>query len=98
MSDKLLADTRRRRKNMRDRMAGRQTSESDDETPDPPRHTPSHKKPSREEQDVRRAIELSEQDEAQRQRRLAEQGKEGLFDDPKAASRQENQALGLRFL
>ncbi|KAH9958521.1 hypothetical protein BGW80DRAFT_1374600 [Lactifluus volemus] len=86
MSDKLLADTRRRRKNMRNRMAGRQTSESDDETPDPPRHAPSHKKPSREEQDVRRAIELSEQDEAQRQRRLAEQGKEGLFDDPKAAS------------
>lgn len=98
MSDKLLADTRRRRKNVRDRIVGRHTSESDDETPDPPRHAPSHKKPSREEQDVQRAIELSEQDEAQRQRRLAELGKEGLFDDPKAASRQVNQVPGLRFL
>ncbi|KAI0255190.1 hypothetical protein BJV78DRAFT_1273557 [Lactifluus subvellereus] len=83
--DKSLVETRRRRKHMRDRMAGRQVSESDDEKPESPRHSQQPKKPSREEQDMRRAMELSEQDETERRRRLAEQGREGLFDDPKSA-------------
>jgi len=76
--DKNLAEVRRRRKQMRDRMAGKgRTSESDDEAPQ------RQKKPSREEQHVQRALRLSEQDEAERRRRIAEQGKEGLFDEPK---------------
>lgn len=89
--DKHLAETRRRRKQMRDRMAGKRTSESDDEPseaasrhPHPPQQP---KKPSREEQELKRAMQLSEQDEAERRRRLAEQGKEGFFDDPKPAPR-----------
>ena len=85
--DKSLAETRRRRKHMRDRMAGRQVSESDDEKPEAPRPSQQPKKPSREEQDMQRAMELSEQDEAERRRRLAEQGKDGLFDDAKSAPR-----------
>jgi hypothetical protein len=80
--DKNLAETRRRRKQMRDRMAGRgRTSESGDEAPQ------RQKKPNREEEDVQRALRLSEQDEAERRRRIAEQGKEGLFDEPKPAPR-----------
>jgi epsin len=76
--DKNLAEVRRRRKQMRDRMAGKgRTSEGDDEAPQ------RQKKPSREEQQVERALRLSEQDEAERRRRIAEQGKEGLFDEPK---------------
>lgn len=90
--DKNLAETRRRRKQMRDRMAGKRTSESDDEPseatsrhPHPQQQQP--KKPSREEQELKRAMQLSEQDEAERRRRLAEQGKEGFFDDPKPVPR-----------
>ncbi len=80
--DKNLAEVRRRRKRMRDRMAGRgQTSESDDEAPQ------RQKRPSREEEDVQRALKLSEQDEAERRRRIADQGNEGLFDEPKPAPR-----------
>ena len=80
--DKNLADVRRRRKQMRDRMAGRgRTSESNDEAPR------RQKKPSREEEDVQRALRLSEQDEAKRRGQIAEQGKEGLFDEPKRAPR-----------
>jgi epsin len=86
--DKRLAETRRRRKDMRDRMAGRRVGESDDETSNPPQHAPPQpKKPSREELEIRRAMELSEKDEEERRRRLAEQGKEGLFDDLKSAPR-----------
>jgi len=67
---------------MRDRMAGRgRTSESDDEAPQ------RQKKPTREEEDVQRALKLSEQDEAERRRRIAEQGKEGLFEEQKPAPR-----------
>jgi len=78
--DKNLGEARRRRKQMRDRMAGRRrTSESDDEAPQ------RQKKPSREEEDVQRALRLSEQDEVERRRRIVEQGKEGLFDEPKPA-------------
>jgi epsin len=78
--DKNLAEARRRRKRMRDRMAGRKGSESDDEPSEAPQRP---KKPSREEQDVQRALKLSEQDEVERRRRIAEQGKNGLFDEPK---------------
>jgi len=85
--DKALAETRQRRKQMRDRMAGKRVSESNDETSEVPRRPQQPKKPSREEQDVQRALQLSERDEVERQRRLAEQSKEGLFDDPKPASR-----------
>jgi epsin len=78
--DKNLAEARRRRKQMRDRMAGRgRSSESDDEAPR------RQKKPSREEEEVQRALRLSEQDEAERRRRIAEQGKEGLFEEQKSA-------------
>jgi len=85
--DKSLAETRRRRKQMRDRMAGKRINESDDERSEAPRRPQSQqaKKLSREEQEVQRALQLSEQDEAERRRRLAEQGKEGLFDDLKSA-------------
>jgi epsin len=85
MDDKNLAEARRRRKQMHDRMAGRgRISESDDESPKAPQR---QKKPSKEEQEVQRALKLSEQDEAERRRRIAEQGKEGLFDEPKPAPR-----------
>lgn len=82
--DKNLAEARRRRKQMRNRMAGRGTgrsSESDDEAPQ------RQKKPSREEEEVQRALRLSEQDEAERRRRIAAQGKEGLFEEQKPAPR-----------
>ncbi|KAF8464730.1 hypothetical protein DFH94DRAFT_784980 [Russula ochroleuca] len=83
--DKNLAEARRRRKQMRDRMAGRgRTSESDGESPKAAAKPPQRqKKPSREDQDVQRALKLSEQDEAERRRRIAEQGKDGLFDEAK---------------
>jgi len=83
--DNHLAETRRRRKQMRDRMAGKRISESNDETSEAPRRAQQPKKPSREEQEIQRALQLSKQDEAERRRRLAEQAKEGLFDDPKPA-------------
>ncbi len=80
--DKNLTEVRRRRKQMRDRMAGKgRTSESDDEAPK------RQKMPSREEEHVKRALKLSEQDETDRRRRIAEQGKEGLFDEPKPGPR-----------
>lgn len=79
--DKSLAEARRRRKQMRDRMSGKRTSESDNEA------AQRQKKPDREEEDVKRALRLSEHDEAERLRRIAEQGREGLFDEPKAAPR-----------
>jgi epsin len=80
--NKNLAEVRRRRKQTRDRMGGKgRTSESDDEPPQ------RQKKPSREEEHVQRALRLSEQDEAERRRRIAEQGKEGLFDEPKPGPR-----------
>jgi len=83
--DKNLAEVRRRRKQMRDRMAGRgRTNESDDEPSAAPQR---QKKPSREEEEVQRALKLSEQDESERRRRIVEQGKEGLFDEPKPAPR-----------
>lgn len=82
--DKNLAEARRRRKQMRDRMAGRKSTESDDESSEAPKR---QKKPSREEQEVQRALKLSEQDEVERRRRIAEQGKEGLFDEPKPEPR-----------
>ena len=67
---------------MHDRMAGRgRSSESDGEAPQ------RQKKPSREEEEVKRALRLSEQDEADRRRRIAEQGKEGLFEEQKPAPR-----------
>ncbi|KAH9069308.1 ENTH-domain-containing protein [Lactarius deliciosus] len=76
--EKSLSETRRRRKQMHDRMAGRRETEKK-------RSVPSRKQPSQEEQDVQRALKLSEQEEAERRRRLREQGKDGpLFDDPKA--------------
>jgi len=85
MDDKNLAEARRRRKQMHDRMAGRgRISESDDGSSKAPQR---QKKPSREEQDVQRALKMSEQDEAERRRKIAEQGKEGLFDEPKPAPR-----------
>ena len=89
VDDKSLAETRHRRKQMRDRMAGKRINESDDEGSEAPRRPQPQqpKKPSREEQQIQRALQLSEQDEAERRRRLAEQGKEGLFDDPKPAPR-----------
>ncbi|KAI0261778.1 hypothetical protein BC834DRAFT_829792 [Gloeopeniophorella convolvens] len=83
--DKSLAETRQRRKQMRDRMAGRR-SISSDEPPAAPRRTPA-KKPNQEDQDVQRALKLSQQEEAERRRQLEEQGKQGLFDDPKPAPR-----------
>lgn len=80
--DKNLGEARRRRKQMHDRMAGRgRTSESGDEA------SQRQKKPSREEEDVKRALRLSEQDEAERRRRIAEQGKEGLFEELKSEPR-----------
>lgn len=82
--DKNLAEARRRRKQMRDRMAGRKSTESGDESSEAPKR---QKKPSREEQEVQRALKLSEQDEVERRRRIAEQGKEGLFDEPKPEPR-----------
>ena len=91
--DKHLAETRRRRKLMRDRMAGKRTNEDDDEPSEAASRHPhaqkqqQPKKLGREEQELKRAMQLSEQDEADRRRRLAEQGKEGLFDDPKSAPR-----------
>ncbi|KAH9961017.1 hypothetical protein BC827DRAFT_1204406 [Russula dissimulans] len=84
--DKALTETRKQRKQMRDRMAGKRVSESDDETSGVPPRPQQPKKPSREEKDLQRALQLSERDEAERRRRLAEQSKEGLFDDPKPAS------------
>jgi membrane peptidoglycan carboxypeptidase len=89
MDDKNLAEARRRRKQMHDRMAGRgRISESDDESPKAPqRQKKLEKKPTKEEQDVQRALKLSEQDEAERRRRLTEQGKEGLFDEAKPEPR-----------
>jgi epsin len=86
--DKNLAETRHRRKQMRDRMAGKRTSESDDEPSSRrPQQQQQPKKPSREEQELKRAMQLSEQDEAERRRLLAEQGKESLLDDPKPVPR-----------
>jgi len=87
VDDQSLAETRRRRKQMRDRMAGKRIDESDDQRSEAPRRpqTQQPKKPSREEQEIQRALQLSKQDEAERRRRLAEQAKEGLFDDPKPA-------------
>ena len=87
--DKNLAEARRRRKQMRDRMAGRgRTSESDGESSEaPPKAPQRQKKPSREEQELQRALKLSEQDEAERRRRIADHGKEGLFDDAKPEPR-----------
>jgi len=87
--DNSLAETRRRRKQMRDRMAGKRINESDDERSESPRRPQPQqaKKPSREEQEIQRALQLSEQDEAERRRRLVEQGREGLFDDPKPMPR-----------
>jgi epsin len=82
--DKNLAEARRRRKQMRDRMAGRKSTESEGESSEAPKRP---KKPSREEQEVQRALKLSEQDEVERRRRIAEQGKEGLFDEPKPEPR-----------
>jgi len=86
--DKNLDETRRRRKQMRDRMAGRRIKDDDDEPSEATSRRPHSqqqqpKKPTREEQEIKRAMELSEKDEAERRRRLAEQGKKGLFDDPK---------------
>lgn len=67
---------------MHNRMAGMgRSSESDNEAPQ------RQKKPSREEEDVKRALRLSEQDEAERRRRIAEQGKEGLFEEQKSVPR-----------
>ena len=67
---------------MRDRMGGRgRASESDDEA------AQRQKKPSREEEDVQRALRLSEQDEAERRQRIAEQSKEGLFEEQEPAPR-----------
>ena len=83
--DNSLSETRRRRKQMRDRMAGKRVSESDDEKPEKERPVPARKQPSQEERDVQRALKLSEQAEAERQRQLKEQGP--LFDDPEATSR-----------
>lgn len=86
--DKSLAETRRRRKQMHDRMAGRRVNESgnEEQETEKKRSLPPRKLPSQEEQDVQRALKLSEQEEAERRRRLKEQGKDGsLFDDPKAA-------------
>ncbi|KAI9452673.1 ENTH-domain-containing protein [Russula earlei] len=83
--DKSLADARRRRKQMRDRMTGKQNNGSDDETSESQPRPQQAKRPSREEQDFQRALQLSEEEEADRQRQLAEQSKEGLFDDPKPA-------------
>lgn len=84
--DKSLSEARRRRKQMHDRMAGRRVSESDEEQqeqkPEKKRSAPPRKQPSQEERDVQRALKLSEQEEAERLRRLKEQGP--LFDDPKA--------------
>jgi len=88
--DKSLAETRRRRKQMHDRMSGRQVNESanEEQGTEKKRSVPPRKQPSQEEQDVQRALKLSEQEEAERRRRLKEQGKDGpLFDDPKAAPR-----------
>jgi epsin len=80
--DKNLADARRRRKQMRDRMADRgRASESDDEA------AQRQKRPNREEEDVQRALRLSEQDEAERRQRIAEQSKEGLFEEQEPAPR-----------
>lgn len=85
--DKSLSEARRRRKNMHDRMAGRRVSESDEEEqeqkPEKKRSAPPRKQPSQEERDVQRALKLSEQEEAERRRRLGEQGP--LFDDQQAA-------------
>ena len=86
--DKRLAETRHRRKQMRDRMAGRRVNENDDEMQEKKRSAPPRKQPSQEERDVQRAMKLSEQAEAERQRRLKEQEQGSLFDDPKATSRQ----------
>jgi epsin len=83
--DNSLAETRRRRKQMRDRMAGKRVSESDDVKREKERSVPARKQPSQEERDVKRAMKLSEQEEADRQRQLKEQGP--LFDDPKATPR-----------
>ncbi|KAI9431683.1 ENTH-domain-containing protein [Lactarius psammicola] len=82
--DKSLAETRSRRKQMHDRMAGRRVGENANEEKQRP--VPPRKQPSQEEQDIQRALKLSEQEEAERRRRLKEQGKDSsLFDDPKAA-------------
>ncbi len=82
--DNKLAETRRRRKQMHDRMAGRPVTENDDEEQEK-RKAPPRKQPSQEERDIQRALKLSEQEEAERRRRLKEQSKDGsLFDDPKA--------------
>jgi len=62
--DKALAETWKRRKQMRDRMAGKRASESDDETSEVPQRPQQPKKPSREEQDLQRALQQSERDEA----------------------------------
>ena len=83
--DNRLAETRRRRKQMHDRMAGRRVSEGDDEKPEKERSVPARKQPSQEDRDVQRALKLSEKEEAERQRRLKEQG--SLFDDPEATPR-----------
>lgn len=85
--DKSLSESRRRRKQMHDRMAGRRVSESNDEEQqaEKKRSVPQRKQPSQEERDVQRALKLSEKDEAERRRRLNEQGP--LFDDPKATPR-----------
>jgi epsin len=85
--DKRLAETRQRRKQMHDRMAGKRVSESDVQATGNPHHRQEPKKPTQEEQDIQRALRQSERDEAERLRRLAEQGKESLFDDPKSGSR-----------
>lgn len=83
--DKSLSEARRRRKHMRDRMAGRRVSENTDEEQETEkkRSVPPRKQPSQEDRDVQRALKLSEQEEEERRRRLKEQGP--LFDNPTPA-------------
>ncbi|KAF8261914.1 hypothetical protein EI94DRAFT_1604647 [Lactarius quietus] len=74
--DKSLSEARRRRKQMHDRMAGRQVGEGSEEEQVVKKKpsAPPRKQPSQEERDVQRALKLSEQEEAERMRQLKEQG------------------------
>ncbi|KAI0066322.1 ENTH-domain-containing protein [Artomyces pyxidatus] len=86
LDDRRLEEARRRRRRMRDRMQGRAvTNDSDDEEERPKRavHKPKEKRSTAEERDMQRALELSAKAEEDRKRMLAEQAKEGVFDDQK---------------
>ncbi|KAI0046850.1 ENTH-domain-containing protein [Auriscalpium vulgare] len=84
LDERRLAAARKQRQRMRDRMQGRvSTVDEEDEEEERPKAKPKPKQLSTEERELQRAKELSAKAEEERKRILAEQAKEGVFDDQK---------------